>query len=996
MKNNIDNLKRLVSNFSISLNYYKSTVNNYNEHSCRIEYIDPFLEILGWDISNKGGVLPQFREVITENYSKETGRPDYSMTLSGVSKFFVEAKKPSVNIEEVIEPAYQTRSYGWSAKHKIAVLTNFEHLIIYDTTIPPKPGDDCRVAILKKYHYTEYIEKFEEIFSIISRDVVYSGEFDEKLDSSFNLVCEKGLQLEVDEYFLKQINEWRLQLGNYLYSQKNYSIDIINDVIQEFINQIIFLRICEDRNLPLYHNLREIISDESKIKNELTELFKNADKKYNSGLFSGDYIIFDLENSIIREIVEQLYYPQSPYSFSVVEPNLLGQIYELFLAEYLVLDKDKIVLTKKKEHINRDIVTTPVEIVRYMVQKGLENLCKNKAPNEILSLKIADIACGSGIFLIEVFDYLVKYCVKWYMDNNSGYLVTVNNGDKKLPFDDKRKILISCIFGIDIDVHAVEVSKFSLLMKLLEDETSPSVFNTNPILPNIDKNILAGNSLIDFDMMSKAKAEIEDFSNIFPFDWTIINDGNKFDLIIGNPPYVNTEDMNNLLPKKELKIYKSAYSTSYRQFDKYFTFLERAIDMTKSVGSVCYIVPNKFSKIKSGEKLRKLIADNKYMSEFIDFGSLQLFRNKLIYSSIILLKKDKQSTFKYSEVNDLAKWWSQSVKGQEISISSNILTEKPWILVPDKSKMQLISNLYTNSRPLGEVANVFNGIQTSAERPPVYWFAEDEIIEDTETCFKILKFGKEYLIEKNILKPYFKPVKLSEKKLSTYDIIFNNKWIIFPYDNLGKIYSIEDMKNRFPNTYKYLKDRYDLLEPKQLEGRIDGRDVPLATADTWYQYGRDQGLTAFNDTKKLIVGVLSKNPMYIYDSQNTVIASGGTAGYCAISEKRESPYKLEFIQAYLNHPIMEWILSVIGSDFEGGFYSRGTSVLQSIPVKLIDFEKEHHRNLYNNIVLWSKDIYSINEQLKVKPSKKIETALKYQKEKLVKDIHDAVSEIYSI
>ena len=144
---NIDILKDLVERFDRNLHYYKDAKNAYNEHSTRIEYIDPLLEILGWDVANKQGLAPQYREVIAENYSTKTDRPDYSLTLRGVTKLFVEAKKPSVDISTTVDPAIQTRKYGWNAGHKIAVLTNFEYLIIYDTTTLPRVDDHAAVAL---------------------------------------------------------------------------------------------------------------------------------------------------------------------------------------------------------------------------------------------------------------------------------------------------------------------------------------------------------------------------------------------------------------------------------------------------------------------------------------------------------------------------------------------------------------------------------------------------------------------------------------------------------------------------------------------------------------------------------------------------------------------------------------------------------------------------------------------------------------------------------
>lgn len=135
------------------------------------------------------------------------------------------------------------------------------------------------------------------------------------------------------------------------------------------------------------------------MKKNLAELFHAADKRYNSGLFEGEYIIFDLDNQIIMDMIEGLYYPQSPYLFNIIEPNMLGKIYEAFLTEKLILSDDgKIVLAKKKDCVNRSVVTTPTEIVKYMVSKAMNELCFSKTPEQLLDLRIADIACGSGIF----------------------------------------------------------------------------------------------------------------------------------------------------------------------------------------------------------------------------------------------------------------------------------------------------------------------------------------------------------------------------------------------------------------------------------------------------------------------------------------------------------------------------------------------------------------------------------------------------------------------
>lgn len=946
-----NNLKELINRFKVNYEFYNNS--KYNESECRLEFIDEFLKDFGWDVQNSNGKSPNLKEVVVESYEQELGKPDYTMTFNGISTFFVEAKKPAVNILDNSDCSFQTRRYGWSAKHRISILTNFKELLIYDCSDMPKSNDPTSKNLIAKYNYLEYFDKYDEIYELISKEIVYNGKFEEKF-KSFSAIGQT-----IDEMFLKQINDWRVQLGQELFNIKGGNIEDINIEIQEFINEIVFLRICEDRNLPLYKTLQKSISIDSMLQKELEKIIEIADKRYNSGIFKERNIINELDKNILKNIITDLYYPNSPYDFTVISSNILGEIYEVFISETLIVKNNEVILQAKKENLNRAIVTTPYDVVKFMVSKSLEKFTNKKSPEEIKKLRIADIACGSGIFLTEVLDYLINYCQDWY-EKNKKYdnLEETYTNTYKLTYKEKKEILTNCLYGVDIDYQAVEVAKVSLLLKVLENETEETVINEKPVLPSLDSNIVNGNSLIDLEMIEDATTD--ELINIRPFSFNDINGGNKFDLIIGNPPYVKTEDMIKLQDKKEVQAYKSKYYVAYKQFDKYFLFIQRAVDLVKDDGTVCYIVPNKFINNVAGEKIRELISENKYLKMFIDFNYQQVFKDKTIYSSIILLNKSKEENFEYSYINSYEEWIINNKSNIYTEISCNEIDKNPWILSMDLEKMKELKKLFNNSIRLSEIARPFNGVQTSLNR--IYVIKGKEILGENENYIIINKNGKKYNIEKEVLKMYFQPINKVEKNVNSFDPLVTDKYIIFPYDKNGELIDIN--LSQYSGIKEYLLDNYDLIVPKQISGKSTGRDVPNANENNWYQFGRVQAINEFNNEEKLIVGVMSKEPMFMYDNENLVIQSGGTAGYCGIKMKENNKYDLFFLQAYLSHPIISDVMEKMGSDFEGGFYSRGTQVLEKLPIINVDFENEKEKALYDKIVEKTKKIYELNIVLK--------------------------------
>lgn len=920
----------------------------YNETQLRADFLDPFFELLGWDIKNTQGKSTNEREVLLEeslkaDASSNTKKPDYTFRLFSERKFFLEAKKPSVKIDTDNEPAKQIRRYGFTAKLKISILSNFEHLVIYDCSNKVEQNDSVTHSRIKTYHYTEYEAAFEEIKTHLSHEAVYSGKFDEEWKE-----IEDKLKLSsVDHFFLQQINDWRVALGKELYSHKQELEDIeLNDIVQNYINSIIFLRVCEDRNLEVYKTLLNFADNEDF--SALITKFKEADKKYNAGLFNHRLTeeVISNNSSVFWTIIKQLYFPESTYSFSVFSSDILGNIYEIFLSEQLKIEDGEILLQKKPENVDRDIVTTPTFIIKDILRQTVVKHCRGKSDQEILDSSFADIACGSGAFLLEMYQLLHDILVDYYLENEPEKLIQTSVDIYKLPFNTKRQILENCIFGVDKDFNAVEACKFGLLLKLLEGEDNTTI--SMPALPNLDNNIHFGNSLIDSAMTTeKNKATIN------PFDFG----EHKFDIIVGNPPYMATEHMKEFTPL-ELPLYKANFSSSYKQFDKYFLFIERGLGLLKDSGYFGYIIPSKFAKVGAGKELRKLLLANKNVQQIISFGANQVFYNKTTYTCLLILKKEEQENIKYLEVKSLLDWKIRNIDDESFdSIELEELSDDGWVLVTGELK-PIFEAINNQSEPLEGLIgsdNIYNGIQTSANN--IYIHSATK--EDEEYLY-FSKDGTDWKIEKILTRPYFKTAKGSSN-MYTYRPFLPNSFVIYPYlktDDGIEFVKIDDLEANYPNAFNYLNHYQDKLD----NAKRDIQPIP-ENANEWYRYGRHQSLDKCDVPAKIIVGVLSQGDKYAIDYHRTLISSGGTAGYCMITLPNDSPYSIYYIQALLNSKYLEWFSALIGEVFRGGYIARGTKVLNKLPIRVIDFGNQNDKALHKEISDTQKSLIDLQGQI---------------------------------
>lgn len=958
-----EQLKALVDAFGNGYADYKKS--SYSEAQVRIDFLNPLLKCFGWDVNNEARKTQLFREVIqeesidVEEEDKITKKnPDYTLKQYGQRSLFVEAKKVSINIKIEKAPAFQIRRYGWSANLGFSVLTNFEDLIFYDCTVKPDLEDLATNNRYKTFHYTDFLENLEDIYSLLSFDSIKAG--------SLGVIDTGKLKGEesFDSHFLNQIENWRQILAkNVVENNAGLSQDDINFLIQRMINKIIFLRICEDREIEKYETLKNITTYD-----ELKELFIASDNKYNSGIFS--FIEDDLaqqitiDDQILIDIFSELYYPVSPYDFSVIDSNILSQIYEQYLGNKIELAADYSVSIVQEPEVvaSNGVVPTPKRIVKQIVSETLDNLFNEADFDDTLYLKIADICCGSGTFLLSVFDYIIHFREAYYLEQEEredDCLTELSDGQFSLSLSEKHTILTDNIFGVDINPYAVEVAHFSLLLRLIENETAISIQSFldkagEKVLPNLDENIKCGNSLLDEEYFKHDKEAEDDDDLLFkinPFNWTeefpLLDNGNGFDAIVGNPPYVRIQNFVKYSPE-EIKYYRSPFSPyTYSKkdlFDKYYLFIERAITLLREGGRVGYIVPHKFFIIKGGKKLRAFITTNTCLDRIIHFGVTQLFPNKSTYTAIVVLVKQEKENLDFSRIDNLTPidifQTTPIVKYANANFDA-----APWVFVSETADKLFQRIIASGTVPLKSIAEIPVGLQTSADT--IFIFTPTK--EDA-THYYFSKNDTEYKIEKAICKP-----SLYDVSFTGFDTISANGQMIFPYSIAGDtatVISEADFQNDYPDCWAYLR----LFKAKLEKRSINGNNPK------WYQYGRSQSLTKFHNTDKIVFPVLSQKPSYIIDESNFQFTGGGNGPYYSITSS--SDYSIYYLAGLLSHPILEAMVKSRASEFRGDYYSHGKQFIENLPISEIDFTDADDKKAHNKICKTVKSIITTKQSLK--------------------------------
>jgi len=974
MKEALKQISNLVERFERNIEAYRNPA--YNETQLRREFVDPFFEALGWDVTNKAGYAEQYKDVIHEDAIKIAGAtkaPDYCFRIGGVRKFFLETKKPSIDIKDQIDPAYQLRRYAWSSKLPLSILTDFEEMAIYDCRLRPKPSDKPSIGRVRFYTYPQYLDSFENIYNLLSKESVLKGSFDKFAKSE----RQKRGTAEVDAEFLKEIESWREALAKDIaFRNPSLSVRELNFAVQLTIDRIIFLRMCEDRGIENYGQIQNLLNGTNTYR-RLREIFYHADDKYNSGLFDfkTDRLTPEIkvDDKPLKDIFKTLYYPESPYEFSVLGADILGHVYEQFLGKVIRLTEGHRAKVEEKPEVRKagGVYYTPTYIVEYIVKNTIGKIVgagfsarrvgaahcgrpeegthrevplqHKLTPKQISKIRILDPACGSGSFLLGAYQYLLDYHLNWYLTHYSkkgnvaqGFspapkeMYQGRGGQWYLTIQEKKRILLNNIYGVDIDLQAVEVTKLSLLLKVLEGENQDTLERQMKLfkeraLPDLGSNIKCGNSLIGPDFYSvgaglalplfdKPSLNEEETYRINPFDWEkefpeIMKQGG-FDAVIGNPPYgmVSSEILKDYFEKN--------FATTEGRFDTYELFIERGTKLCGKGGLLGFIVPSTLLTNLYTRKLRTYLLEQCTIEEITNFG-MEVFEAPTIHTCIVVISQGHTAKHKIKirkqvlTVNELYDKFDYDISQSLLGKSQNATFD----IFVDPASKQILTKLQTLTGPLGEICFIRQCIKTGNDQAYV------------------------------------------------------------------------QLSSRYPG---------DPWKPT-LRGKSISR-YAMHETNLYVKYGqwlaRNWKNTTFYETPKIAIRETGSRIIATLDLENRYFLS---SLYAIYSKSKGERVSLKYLLGLLNSSLATYYVKIIALDItKGAFTKFRTNQLARLPIRIIDFSDPKDKGCHDKMVVLVEQMLTLHKQSAATKTPDDKTRLQRQIDATDHQIDHLVYELYGL
>lgn len=635
-------VKQLAEQFKQNEDFYLS--GEYSEAQARIDFIDSFWIALGWDVNHDHQTNPYAQEVKVEravHVSARRKRADYAFLAPNFRdvRFFVEAKKPQHDIDSA-DNYFQVIRYGWNSQTPLAVLTDFEQFRVVDCRYKPDIATASNRA-LRKFHFSQYgdLETFREIYYLFSREAVSNGSLETfaanlpkpERGAVQRALFATGAYQSIDEAFLAELDQYREELAQ-SFKKENSQLtgEDLTEATQRTLDRLVFIRFLEDKLIEP-EMIVERLGDRGSAWSDFTAASQRLNTIYNGIIFKPHPIIdatgFKVDEGVFAGICEKLSDKQSPYDFNSIPIHILGSIYERFLGKVIVA-KGKSAKIEVKPEVRKagGVYYTPEYIVRYIIENTIGVLTRDKSPELVRRMRFADIACGSGSFLLGVYDHLLRHHTAFYNEKRhrskglKAGCIEYEDGTLHLSLKQKKDILLDNIFGVDLDRQAVEVAQLSLYLKLLDEETTSTrkqLELRETMLPSLDKNIVWGNSLVDWDIIDRPLLENDDDERkynplSFPREFPSAMTQGGFDAIVGNPPYGASLSAR----ERQYLTHKFKAGTT----DTAALMMLQAIRVAKKSSKVGLIVPKSLTYSSTWQETRNILLSR--LTKLIDVGKV--------------------------------------------------------------------------------------------------------------------------------------------------------------------------------------------------------------------------------------------------------------------------------------------------------------------------------------------------------------------------------------
>jgi len=927
-----------------------------NEAQIRQSFILPLVSTLGWNVEDPFEVYPEERI--------NGGFVDIRLRLPSGESLIWEIKRASVSLdlgtEEGKDAAYQGVGYSRTFTNSpYCIVSNFETTLIFHSYSLPS-REKIVDNLIAKFSWLELkAGKADEVLTALSRPSLESKETRKFFDSAIKNKKILKSTRPLEERILSDLEKWRLVIANELYRASG-EIDLskVDVATQVVINRILFIRCCEDRKLESEARIQSLI-ESKKIWKILTEkTFPYFQASYNSDLFQNDKIADDPElefdDKKLKSILEETFKGTGTetheiYDFSIIPLEILGAAYESYLAKQLVKEGRGLKLDLKPElKKSGGVCYTPNFIVEEIVRKTIGQI--EYVSGKKFLPKVLDPACGSGTFLIQALRFL--------FEKNRPEPLKKSEKKKSLSLKEKREVIEKCIFGVDLDQKAVEITKLSLLLLLLEGEQEGLLIKS-ALLPSLDKNLRYGNSLVSPESALKYLKD-PNLDKLKPLDWESfkknVGANSGFDVVIGNPPYVRIQVLQEFYPQETI-VYCSEFETAKDgNVDLYLPFLEQAIRLSRKSGFVGFILPSRFWTNDYGKNARKLISKNKLLKEIINFRAEQVFKGVTTYTCILILSRNESSDdFNLFEppVKQLAPEVFVSKLNRDTDsckhlLRSEILKEEPWLLAPTvvRNRIHVLEKSETRLKNYIDVnSGVFQGLINGKDS--VF------LLESHGRKIRSPELNRDVEIESDLIFPILK----GSADLKRFETPSPDLRILFPYKTAknGEAILIEpsELKKNYPKAFKYLKDvemslRYrpglktkierekdlernprkfkDPDDPSKLKWYYEGED--------FYKFSRNQALNCVRH-QKLIVPSLFKEPAFFWDKDGefalTGSGSGGGGAYAMYLKKGCEHLALSIVGILNSNVLQEWF-ERRGDLFAGYYIGVDEKILLEAPL----------------------------------------------------------------